>query len=82
VCAVQGDCLSPRFDEGGMSLLHRLRHLIRCTPGEVVSTRAGNGGVLWIGYRCTICGRVTSKLPTEEIPFLTDPTPPDKAFRP
>ena len=64
-----------------MTFLHQMRHLIHCTPGEVVSTRDGSGGVRWVGYRRTIRGRVTSKQPTKEIPFLTDPTPPDEAFR-
>jgi hypothetical protein len=56
---------------------HRLAHRLRWQLGDVVSAtdRAGN---VWLGFRCSTCGRLSSVEPGHE--FFRTHRPPDEAF--
>jgi len=54
-------------------MLHKLKHWLVPQRGFVVAATDKNG-MVWIGYKCATCGRVTGKF------AAYDQMPPDDKF--
>ena len=52
--------------------MHRLAHWLHWQRGRVVA--ASSNGVVWIGFRCATCGKLSSVAPTWRC------QPPDERF--
>ena len=59
--------------------LHNIRHKLLMGTGYVVTAR--HDDVIWVGYYCPQCHRVTMKGRSDHLAFKPSDAPPDEAFR-